>query len=173
MDNIFWLLTERYLFTTRTSIGRLFTIVPDLVTVNQYHKEEICYSLEDTARPGNIKVYGETCLPDGLECFVGLFENAHYGKVVKLYTEPDQRTIKFNNLTWTDVLCHNGTDFSHTDACVLAGKYLTDPVYKENRVVKEPSIYVGMKEVVRSIVEKKLKEGFVVKWRFRNLEYCR
>jgi hypothetical protein len=165
------LLTEWYLYTARTTVGKLFFqyikdyVQQPLVMV----KEEFCYTLGDTLRPDNVKVYGETCLPAGLKCKVGLFENTHYGKTLILYTEPDGVTIKWNGLTWTYVLFHNGVSFADTDACVLIGKNLIAPVYSNMRVVQEPTIYTGMKDALRAFVEQKVNEGFTVTAEFTNL----
>jgi hypothetical protein len=165
------ILTEWYLHTTRTTIGRLFfQYIKDYVQLPLVQvKEEFCYTLGDTLRPDNVKVYGETCLPAGLKCNVGLFENAHYGKTLILYTEDDKRTIKWNGLTWTDVLFHNGVTFADTDACVLIGKNIVPPTYSDLRVTSEPTLYNGMKDALRVEIEKKIAEGYTITAEFANL----
>jgi hypothetical protein len=170
MDKILWLLFERYLYTARTTVGRLFfEYVKDYVQYPQVRaREYFCYSLEDTARPANIKVYAETCLPGGLECKVGLFENDHYKKTIIFYTEADGFTIKAGELTWTYCLAHNGATFEHTAGCTLVGANLNPALYQDQIITREPFIYNGKKDDLRVFVEKKMAEGYEVKARFTN-----
>jgi hypothetical protein len=165
------ILIEYYLYTTRTTIGKLYfqyikNFVQQPLVVS---KDFFCYTLGDTSRPNNIKVYGETCLPGGLKCKVSLFENDHYKKTLIIHTEDDKRTIKFFDLTWTDCLFHNGVTFADTDACVLVGKTLIPPVYVNNRITQEPTIQDGMKDALRVFIEQKMKEGYTITTQFVNL----
>jgi hypothetical protein len=168
-----WLLIERYLYTTRTTIGHAIFQDENFVTLDNILKKELSHTLEDTARPGNIKVFAETCLPGGLECDVSLFENAHYGKTIIFHTEKDGITILFNNLKWTGCLFHNGATFEHTEGCVLGGANLNLPVYKDGHVITEPIIYGGTKDIIRSVVEERIKAGGIVKARFINLDFMK
>jgi len=166
------LLIERYLYTARTTIGRLYLqYVHDFIsTPTVIEKQFFCYTLEDTVRPDNIKVYAETALPGGLECSVSLFENAHYGKTLILHTEADKRTVKINNLQWTDCLFHNGVTFEHTMGCVLVGKQLVPPVYRDMICIKEPTLIGGMKEDLRKKVDEMIAQGYTeIKAKFVNL----
>lgn len=162
MDKILGILIERYLYTVRTTIGRLYFLYDG-------KKEYFCYTLEDTARPDNIKVYSETCLPGGLECDVSLFENEHYKKTIIFHTEKDGVTIKVGELTWTGCLAHNGMNFDHTAGCVLVGDSLNQPVYKDKIIVTEPTIYSGSKDGLRILIETKIKKGYIIKAQFVNL----
>lgn len=173
MNKIFTILTERFLYSARTSVGKVyFEYIKDYVqNPLVIAKEYFCYSLEDTCRPSGIKVYGETALPGGLICDVSLFENEHFGKTLILHTEPDGRTIKFGNLTWTDDLFHNGVTFAHTEACVLVGANLNMPVYNGKKIVTEPMLYNGTKDALRLRVEQAIKDGYTIKAKFINLDF--
>lgn len=164
-EKILWLVIERYLYTIRTTIGRL-KIMYDIML----GPEIFCYTLEDTARPRNIKVYSETCLPGGLECDVSLFENLHYGKTIIFHTEKDGRTILFPPLKWVDCLAHNGINYDHTAGCLMLGSNLNLPVYANGIVILEPTIYGGMKEGLRVRVDKAIGDGYTIKARFVNLD---
>jgi len=166
-DKIFLLLIERYFYTARTSIGRLyFQYAQNFVQFPLViGKEYFCFTLEDTVRPSNIKVYGNTCLPGGLECSVGLFENDHYKKTIIFYTETDKETILVPPLKWAGCLAHNGIDYSQTEGCVLVGSKL----YPAMTPDKEPTILTGMKDALRLRVDKALKEGYTIKAKFVNL----
>ncbi len=157
----FKILIERDSYTARTSLGKMYFVYiknyvrSPLVT----EKEYFGFTLEDTARPSNIKVYGETCLPGGLKCKVGLFENDHYGKTIIFYTEDDKCTIKVGELTWTGCLAHGGTDHTDTLGCVLVAK---------NKISKD-IIQGSLKDALRKVIEQKIKEGFVIIAEFINL----
>lgn len=172
MGKILWIVIERYLYTARSTVGRMyFEYIKDyvqqpLVTAKDY----FCYTLEDTVRPSNIKVFAETGLPGGLECKVKLFENDHYKQTIIFYTEVDGMTIKIGELTWVGCLAHNGAGFEHTEGCVLVGATLNPPMYQNQILTKEPFIYVPKKEDLRIFVEQKMKEGYIVKAKFINLD---
>jgi hypothetical protein len=159
MDKIFWLVIERYLYTARTTIGRLKFIYGTTT-------ETFCYTLEDTLRPHNIKVYGETGLPGDLECFVGLFENDHYKQTIIFYTESDKETILVPPLKWVGCLAHNGVDYKDTEGCVLCGKYLLAATADH----PEPQLSWGMKEALRARVDQAIKGGYTIKAQFVNLD---
>lgn len=173
MNKTFTILIERYLFTARTSIGKIyFQYVKDYVqSPLALAKEYFCYSLEDTCRPGNIKVYGETALPGGLEADVSLFENDHFKKTLIIHTEPDKQTIKFGNLSWAGCLFHNGVTFADTEACVLVGAGLNMPVYNGKKIITEPSLFNGTKEALRMRIEKAMSDGYLVRAKFVNLNF--
>ena len=133
-------------------------------------KEFFCYTLEDTARPENIKVYAETCLPGGLECNVGLFENDHYKKTIIFYTENDKVTIRTGKLSWIGCLAHNGLNYDHTAGCVLVGKEYKPAVFKNKMLKQEPLISVGMKDALRIRIENALKSKYIIKAQFINLD---
>jgi hypothetical protein len=161
MEKIFWLVTERYSYTVKTSLGRMsFQYDQDYVhNPPQPIKEFFGNTLEDAARPGNVKIYGETCLPGGLECDVSLFENEHYGKTIIFHTETDNITIKFGPLTWTWCLAHGGSDAGDTLGCVLVAKNIID----------KDHIQGSLKDALRKKIEEKIAEGYAIKARFINL----
>ena len=161
MNKIFTILTERYNYTARTSLGQMFFFYDkEYVSLEpQPVKYEFCNTLEDTARPGNIKVYGETCLPGGLKCDVSLFESQRHGKTIIFYTEPDGVTIKFNNLKWTYCLAHGGNTHKDTAGCILVA----------SNIISNNKIQGSVKSKLRKVVEKKIEEGYTIKARFVNL----
>jgi hypothetical protein len=160
----FVLSIERYLYTARTTIGKLYFLY------DGFRKEYFCYTLEDTCRPGNIKVYQETALPSGLKCDVSLFENDHFKKTIIFHTEPDNFTIKIGILSWTYCLAHNGNSFDDTAGCVLVGANLIPAIFKNDRISSEPTIYNPMKEALRTRIEKAISDGYAIKAQFSNAD---
>lgn len=161
MEKILWIVTYRWSYSSRTSIGKMFfEYTKDFVSSPSTSvKEYFGYTLEDTARPSNVKVYGETCLPGGLECDVSLFENDHFGKTIIFHTEPDKRTIKIGPLTWIGSLAHGGNTIADTLGCVLVAK----------NFINKDRIQGSLKDELRTFVEQKIKEGYIIKARFVNL----
>jgi Family of unknown function (DUF5675) len=161
-DKTFWLLIERYFYTARTTIGKLF-FVYNLSPGPA--KEFFCYTLEDTARPANIKVFGETCLPGGLECNVSPFENEKFHKTIIFHTEDDKQTILVPPLKWTGCLAHNGINYDQTEGCVLLGR----DVIQASPSFPEPTLSWGMKEALRARLDKAWADGYTIKAQFTNL----
>ena len=155
------ILTERYSYTARTSLGKMFMLYDKEYVTNppQDRKEFFGNTLEDTARPSNIKVPKETCLPGGLKCKVRLYESPHHGKTIIFYTEDDGVTIKFGPLTWTYCLAHGGNTHIDTEACVLIAK----------NVIDKDTIQGSLKKELREFIEEKINEGFEVFAKFVNL----
>lgn len=150
MDKILLIITERDTYTARTSSGKRFF---------EYDgkKEFFCYTLEDTARPVNIKVYGETCIPE-CECDVRLYSSPKFGDTIIYYSEPDGITLKVGKLKWIGALDHGGNGHIDTSGCVLIAK---------NRISND-MIQGSMKEESRKFLEQKVKEGYILKAKFIN-----
>lgn len=165
MAKEFLILTERYSYTPKSSLGRMSFEYDQIYVTDppQPVREFFGYTLEDCARPGNVKVYGETCLPGGLECDVSLYESPKFGKTIIFYTEPDKETIISGPLTWKYALAHGGNDAGDTLGCVLVAK----------KVIDKDHIQGSLKDKLRKIVEKKISEGYTIKSRFINLTQTR
>jgi len=161
MDKIFWIITERYHFTAQTSLGRMsFEYDAEYVTDPPHPiKEYFGNTLEDTVRPENIKVYGETGLPGGLECDVSLFENDKYKKTIIFHTEPDKVTIIAGILSWVGCLAHGGQTHKDTAGCVIVAENIIDM----------DTIQGSLKDKLRARVEEMIGKGYVIKAKFVNL----
>ena len=155
------ILIERYSFTVKSSLGRMSFVYDQNYVQNppQPIKQFFGNTLEDVARPGNVKIYEQTCLPGGLKCKVKLFENEHYGKTIVFYTEDDGFTIKFGPLTWTWCLAHGGTDADDTAGCVLVAK----------NVIDKDHIQGSLKDALRQFIEQKINDGYEITAEFVNL----
>jgi hypothetical protein len=126
----------------------------------QFIEEFFGYTLEDTARAENIKVYAETCLPGGLICDVSIFENDHYGKTIIFHTELDKVTILVGKLKWIGCLVHGGTTHADTAGCVLVAK----------NKINNDTIQGSLKDKLREVIEQKISEGYKIKAKFINLD---
>lgn len=83
--------------------------------------QHFCFTLEDTVRPPNIKVYGETAIP-AYTYKVGIRHSPSFARdMVCLYTEKDGYTININGVTFKYVYSHGGNKHKDTLGCVLVG----------------------------------------------------
>lgn len=158
----FKILIERYHYTTRTTLGRMFFVWDMNYVLNPARpfKKYFGNTLEDTLRPPNIKVMKETGLPGGLKCKVSLYESAHYGKTIIFHTENDKRTILYGVLKWIGCLAHGGNDHEDTEGCVLVAKNIIDMNH----------IQGSLKDELRKEIEKRIKEGYTIVAEFVNLD---
>lgn len=146
------LITERDAYTDKTSSGKRYFLVDGV-------REYICHTLEDTARPNNIKVGKHTCIPP---CVVKVapYTRPNGQKTIIFYTEEDGVTLKVGVLSWTYILDHGGNDHSHTDGCVLVAK---------NRINLD-RIQGSMMEYIRTRCEEYWKAGYEIEAEFINLD---
>lgn len=145
------LLIERSPYTARTTSGKLYMVYDG-------KKEYFCFTLEDAVRPENIKVWGETAIPQGTYQ-VSLYESPKFGPTIIFHTEDDGVTIIKGVLRWEYVLAHGGNDYSDTEGCLLVAKTRSNSDY----------IYGSMKVELRQFVEAKIKQGYKVVAEFVNL----
>jgi len=154
------ILIERYSYTIQTTLGKMYFLYHDnFVSFPLEQKKEFFgNTLDDTARPDNIKVYEETCIPV-CECLVSLYESTHHGKTIVFHTEEDKRTLKLGPLTWTSCLAHGGNTHKDTAGCVIIAK----------NIINKDIIQGSLKDELRKFIEKKIDEGYTIKARFVNL----
>lgn len=161
MNKILWIIIECFSYTARTSIGKMyFEYVKDfvhdpIVPVKEYFG----YTLEDTLRPANIKVHGETAVPRGIECNVSLYSSPKFGKTIIFHTEDDHVTIKSGLLTFRYILAHGGNIHTDTEACILVARNL----------INKDTIQGSLQKELQIFIEQKIKEGYTIKAKFTYL----
>lgn len=160
MEKYFWVIVERYSYTNVTSIGRMVFQESKFSSIDSFslNREYFGYTLEDTARPFNIKVKHHTCIPE-CECFVELYDSETFGKTIIFFTELDGVTLKLYPLVWSYILAHGGNTIEDTSGCVLVAKNL----------INKDKIQGSLKEELRKIIEQKMSEGYIIKAKFINL----
>ena len=80
--------------------------------------EFFCYSLEDVGRPANTKVYGETCIPEGVYKLKVNLSNRFKREMVLLYNQKDY-SVDYNGVRFTGIRVHGGNDVGDTEGCPL------------------------------------------------------
>ena len=145
------IIIEREGYTDRSSAGKWYFSVDG-------KREYICFTLEDTARPVNVKVKSHTCIPPSV-VKVAPYERPNGQKTIIFYTEDDMITLKAGVLSWTYILCHGGNDHTHTDGCVLAAA----------KRISLDRIQGSMMEYIRTRCDEYWKAGYEIEAEFINL----
>lgn len=104
----------RYDFKSTLTAGLLFKLVP---TVDgDFTRAFICHTLEDTFRPGQPKIMGETCIPLGryrLKLTHMPTLSAKYGHdMIEITSVPN----------FSGVAIHVGNTVADTNGCLLIGR---------------------------------------------------
>ena len=101
----------RALFTDTTSSGKLFI-----------NGEEVCFTLEDTARAYGIKIPAKTCLPAGAY-FVTITPSQRFGRpMILLFTNPKDLSCENGGIRFTGIRIHGGNTHENTEGCILVGR---------------------------------------------------
>ena len=129
---------KRYLYTSRTTIGKLYV-----------DGEFFCYTLEDTVRGRGIKVKKETAIPEGVLYDVTIRTSPKYGDVPVIWTEDDHISIEARGISFKYVLIHGGNSHVDTEGCVLVAKNL----------VNSETIQGSMKREITELIKNKIAEG--------------
>jgi len=114
----YYIKIDRYLYTARTTIGRLYLpkeIIP------------FCFTLEDTVRAHGIKVPGETAIPEDIYKIDISMSRRFKRLMPMLYTESNKYEIKTYGISFKGVRFHGGNDHGDTKGCPLvAYNYIND-----------------------------------------------
>lgn len=148
---IFKIFVERFLYTTQTTIGRMYFLYDD-------KEEYFGYTLEDTVRPRNIKVRDYTAILEGIYN-VSVRKSPKFGETVIFYTEDDKVTIKRGELKWDYCLAHGGNTHADTSGCVLVAK----------NKVNLTTIQGSLKDELVLRVKEMIGKGYIISAEFLNL----
>ena len=109
----------RYLYTARTTIGRLNLPAQDGGTM-------FCYTLEDTVRAYGIKVPGETAIPEGIYK-IKLTKSKKFKRLMTIIYTEDNLKIKAGGIGFEGVRFHGGNTHKDSEGCPLvAFNYIND-----------------------------------------------
>ncbi len=110
------ILVFRDTFTPTTTSGKLFI-----------NGKYFCFTLEDRMQPHGIKVYGETCIPEGTY-YVDVTMSARFKRLMPIFFNQTNgyELIKDNN-SWKGLRLHGGNKHTDSDACVLVARTRITP----------------------------------------------
>ena len=140
----------RYSSEKDSTLGMLF-IVDDETN----KKDFLCFTLEDEKR--EVKVYGETRIPEGTYPIKYRTEGGYFAKYKKRF--PNLHNDKRGVLHIDDVpnfeyiLIHCGNDTSHTHGCVLVGHVISQNINKEPFLGQSSNCYKRIYPKISNILE--------------------
>ncbi len=140
----------RYSSEKDSTLGMLF-IVDDETN----KKDFLCFTLEDEKR--EVKVYGETRIPEGTYPIKYRTEGGYFAKYKKRF--PNLHNDKRGVLHIDDVpnfeyiLIHCGNDTSHTHGCVLVGDVISQNINKEPFLGQSSNCYKRIYPKISNILE--------------------
>ena len=140
----------RYSSEKDSTLGMLF-IVDDETN----KKDFLCFTLEDEKR--EVKVYGETRIPEGTYPIKYRTEGGYFAKYKKRF--PNLHNDKRGVLHIDDVpnfeyiLIHCGNDTSHTHGCVLVGDVISQNINKEPFLGQSSNCYKRIYPIIADILD--------------------
>ena len=95
-----------------------------IVQIREYHKEftmsdiyvdgkHFCYALEDVGRPNNVKIFGQTCIPEGTYKVSMTFSERFQREMTLLHNVSN--FISKNGGTYRGIREHGGNSTAHTE----------------------------------------------------------
>ena len=114
--------------------------------------EKFCHVLEDEGRPAGVKIYAETCIPEG-HYSVQITMSGRFKKpMMVVYNKPD-RSVERSGVRFTGIRVHSGYNVEHTAGCLLA-MYKTDNGEASNPASND----------LQALVQAALDQGEEVHW---------
>lgn len=120
MNQNFDLKLIRKWFSTRSTISECFgwSPVDDKI-------EQICFALEDEARPAGVKIPGYSCIPEGDYKIKITYSNRFKRDLPIIYTHEEHNgkpyVIVDGKHIWEGVRIHPGNTDADTEGCILPG----------------------------------------------------
>lgn len=116
-------------------------------------EQRFCHTLEDVARPTNVKFYGETCIPEG--CYdVIVSHSQRFNKPMLLLFNREDFSLVRDGKSFTGIRCHGGNDIEDSDACVIAA-------YQSN---KNGRVWDRASDDLCELVAQAITKGERVQW---------
>ena len=123
------------------------------VFCNEIQDTQFCYTLEDIARPVNVKVDGATCIPEGTY-EVAITHSPRYRKDMIQLSNNSKKSVTRDGKTFTGIRVHGGNDVEDTLGCPLAA-YNFDG---DTRVWGKASDHL------QGYIQRYLDDGYKVLW---------
>lgn len=122
------IIINRKWFTTKSTMGILE--VPDAGFQ--------CYTIEDVARPRGVKIYGETCIPEGRHKFI-CNVSSRFKKVLPLiYNTNGYILTDGYGAAWTGIRIHAGNTQEDSSGCIIVGyKRGENMVYESKKCMQD------------------------------------
>jgi hypothetical protein len=140
---------ELYRFSSEndSTLGILFTVNDE---TNK--KDFLCFTLEDEKR--EVKVYGETRIPEGTYQIKYRKEGGHHIKYQKRFADIHRGMLQLDDVPgFSHILIHCGNDTSHTHGCLLVGDHLSQNVSKEPFLGQSSNCYKRIYPIICDLLD--------------------
>lgn len=123
-------------FSTKSTIGELFGYHP---VSNESQK--LGFILEDESRGKQVKIYGNTCIPDG-EYFVRITYSNRFKRDLPIIYNVEQGYLISDGVnTWEGVRIHPGNTDADTLGCLLPGMNKGKDIVSDSRVAFDQHVF--------------------------------
>lgn len=138
---------HRYSSEKDSTLGLLF-----LVNDETNKKDFLCFTLEDEKR--EVKVYGETRIPEGTYQVKYRKEGGYHNKYTKRFPNIHRGMLHITDVpNFEYILVHCGNDTSHTDGCVLVGDVISQNVSKEPFLGQSSNCYKRIYPIIADVLD--------------------
>ena len=137
----------RYSSEKDSTLGLLF-----LVNDETDKKDFLCFTLEDEKR--EVKVYGETRIPEGTYQIKYRKEGGYHNKYTKRFPNIHRGMLHITDVpNFEYILIHCGNDTSHTHGCLLVGDVISQNISKEPFLGQSSNCYKRIYPIISDILE--------------------
>ena len=116
--------------------------------------EKLGYALEDVGRPPGVKIYAETCIPEGIYDVTITYSHKYQKDMIQLYNNPNDLSIEKHGVRYEGIRVHGGNDVDDSEGCPLVAKNFDGDAKIWQSISKE------LTETIKTL----LASGYVVKW---------
>jgi hypothetical protein len=138
---------HRYSSEKDSTLGLLF-----LVNDETNKKNFLCFTLEDEKR--EVKVYGETRIPEGTYQVKYRKEGGYHNKYTKRFPNIHRGMLHITDVpNFEYILVHCGNDTSHTHGCLLVGDVISQNISKEPFLGQSSNCYKRIYPIIADLLE--------------------
>ena len=140
---------ELYRFSTQneSTLGILY-----LVNDGTNQKDFLCFTLEDEKR--EVKVYGETRIPEGTYKIEYRKEGGYHNKYTKRFPSIHRGMLEVRDVpNFTHILLHCGNTDNDTDGCLLVGNVISQNITKDGFLGQSTDCYKRIYPILADILD--------------------
>ena len=137
----------RYSSKKDSTLGILFLVNEETNT-----KDFLCFTLEDEKR--EVKVYGETRIPEGTYKIKYRTEGGHHIKYKKRFESIHRGMLQLMDVpNFTHILIHCGNTTDHSHGCLLVGNVISENIEKEPFLGQSSNCYKRIYPIITDILD--------------------
>ena len=137
----------RYSSEKDSTLGLIF-----LVDDETNKKDFLCFTLEDEKR--EVKVYGETRIPEGTYQIKYRKEGGYHNKYTKRFEGIHRGMLEISDVPgFTYILLHCGNSDNDTDGCLLVGNVVSQNITKDGFLGQSTECYKRIYPIIADILD--------------------